>query len=55
MHGKLHLSVSTMQAEPSSELIADHATGRLVGPLALIGTLAGHNPEILTQMSETLQ
>jgi hypothetical protein len=54
-HGKLQLSVYTMQGEPFSEVIVDHTTGRVAGPLALIRTLAGHDPEILTQMSETLQ
>jgi hypothetical protein len=54
-HGKLHLSVYTMKGEPFSGVIADHTTRRVARPLALICTLAGHDPEILTQMSETLQ
>jgi hypothetical protein len=54
-HGKLQLSVYTMQSEQFSEVIVDHTTGRVAGPLALIRTLAGHDPEILTQMSGTLQ
>jgi hypothetical protein len=54
-HGKLQLSVYTMPGEQCSEVIVDHKTGRVAGPLALIGTLGGHAPAILTQMSETLQ
>ena len=54
-HGKLQLSVYTMKGQQFSEVIVDHTTGRVARPLALIGTLAGHDPEILTQMSETLQ
>ena len=54
-HGKLQLAVYTMKGEQFSEVIVDLTTGRVAGPLALICTLAGHDPEILTQMSETLQ
>jgi hypothetical protein len=54
-HGKFHLSVYRMKGAQFSEVIVDHTTGRVVRPLALICTLAGHDPEILTQMSETLQ
>jgi hypothetical protein len=54
-HGKLQLSVYTMKGEPFSEVIVDHTIGRAARPRALIYTLAGHDPEILTQMLETLQ
>jgi len=54
-HGKLQLSVYTMQGEQFSDVIVDHTTGRVAKPLALICTLPGHDPESLTQMSETLQ
>jgi hypothetical protein len=51
----LHLSVDTMKGEPFSEVIVDHTTGKVARPRALICALAGHGPEILTHMSETLQ
>jgi hypothetical protein len=54
-HGTLQLSVDTMQGEQFSEVIVDHTTGRVAGPLALIRTPAGHDSAILTHMSETLQ
>jgi hypothetical protein len=51
----LPFSVDTMQGEPFSEVIVDHTTGRVARARALIRALAGHDPEILTHMSETLQ